>query len=253
MFFVKGCDASILIEGNSTERTAGPNLSVRGYEFIEALKVVLEQDCPGIVSCADIIVLATKVAIKLGGGPDYPVQTGRRDGLVSKADDVDLPSPTLTVSQIIAVFKAKNFTAEEMVVLLGCHAVGIAHCSFFQDRLYLDTNEFDSNMDPDLREQLKITCPHGTISNNFTLLNQNPMNSSQLDNSFYTQILEQRGILPIDQALARDPLTHATVLRLSLNATLFNVTLGNAMVKLQAVDVLTADQGEIRNVCSKFN
>lgn len=54
-----------------------------------------------------------------GGGPDYPAQTGRRDGLVSKAEDVDLPSPTLTVPETIAVFQAKNFTPEEMVVLLG--------------------------------------------------------------------------------------------------------------------------------------
>lgn len=135
----------------------------------------------------------------------------------------------------------------------GCHTVGIAHCETFQDRLYPDTNQFDPSMDPNLREQLKITCPQGGTSNNFTLLNQNPQFSNKVDNTFYTQILEQRGILSIDQALANDPLTHDAVVRLSLNATLFNVTLANAMVKLQAVDVLTGDQGEIRNVCSKFN
>ena len=61
----KGCDASILIAGTSSEKNAGANLSVRGYEFIDAVKAALEAECPGIVSCADIIAIATKVAIKL--------------------------------------------------------------------------------------------------------------------------------------------------------------------------------------------
>ncbi|KAL2904960.1 Peroxidase 62 [Bienertia sinuspersici] len=63
--FVQGCDASILIDGPSSERTAGPNLSVRGYKLIDTLKDLAEAECPDIVSCADIIAIATKEAIKL--------------------------------------------------------------------------------------------------------------------------------------------------------------------------------------------
>lgn len=47
------------------------------------------------------------------------METGRRDGLVSNAADVDLPSPSMTVAQSAAVFAAKDFDIEEMVVLLG--------------------------------------------------------------------------------------------------------------------------------------
>ena len=65
IYNVKGCDASLLIDGASTEKTAGSNLSVRGYELIERLKAALEAECPGVVSCADIVVVATKVVIKL--------------------------------------------------------------------------------------------------------------------------------------------------------------------------------------------
>ena len=61
---IKGCDASILIDGLSSEKTAGPNLSVREYELIDALKKVAEAQCPGVVSCADIIAIATKEVIK---------------------------------------------------------------------------------------------------------------------------------------------------------------------------------------------
>lgn len=59
----KGCDASILLDGTTSEKTAGANGSVRDYELIDACKVALEQKCPKLVSCADIIVIATRVAV----------------------------------------------------------------------------------------------------------------------------------------------------------------------------------------------
>ncbi|XP_074306586.1 peroxidase 57-like [Silene latifolia] len=251
--FVNGCDASILIDGPSSEKTAGPNLSVRGYDLIDILKGIAEAECPGMVSCSDIIAIATKEVIKLGGGPDYAVQTGRNDGLVSKAGDVNLPSPSFSVSESISAFRAKNFTPEEMVVLLGCHTVGTSHCAFFQDRLYEGTGQFDSKMDANLRRQLIPTCPQGTTSNNVTFLDQNSQSSNKLDNSFYDQILKQRGILPIDQALARDSLTKDFVLRLSQSSSFFNSELAKAMVKLQALDVHLGNKGEIRKTCNRFN
>lgn len=56
----KGCDASILLDGPNTEKTSPPNLSVRGYDVIDAAKAAVENVCPGVVSCADIIVMATR-------------------------------------------------------------------------------------------------------------------------------------------------------------------------------------------------
>ena len=62
---IKGCDASILLDGSGTEKTARPNLSVRGYDLIDQAKAALESKCAGIVSCADIIVVATRDAVVL--------------------------------------------------------------------------------------------------------------------------------------------------------------------------------------------
>lgn len=62
---MKGCDASILLDGNSTEKTAGPNLSVRGFDVIDNAKAAVEAVCPDLVSCSDIIVMATRDAISL--------------------------------------------------------------------------------------------------------------------------------------------------------------------------------------------
>lgn len=60
--FVQGCDASILIDGPSTEKTAPPNLLLRGYEVIDDAKAQLEAACPNTVSCADILALAARDA-----------------------------------------------------------------------------------------------------------------------------------------------------------------------------------------------
>jgi peroxidase len=64
--FVQGCDASNLIKStptNTAELDALPNLTLHGMDLIDTAKAVVEEACPGIVSCADIISLATRDAV----------------------------------------------------------------------------------------------------------------------------------------------------------------------------------------------
>ncbi|KAI7739704.1 hypothetical protein M8C21_019652 [Ambrosia artemisiifolia] len=63
--FINGCDASILIEGPSTEKSARPNSLLRGFDVIDAAKSQLETTCPGVVSCADIVALAARDSVVL--------------------------------------------------------------------------------------------------------------------------------------------------------------------------------------------
>lgn len=63
--FVNGCDASVLIEGPSTEKASGPNSLLTGFEVIDAAKAQLESACPGVVSCADIVALAARDSVVL--------------------------------------------------------------------------------------------------------------------------------------------------------------------------------------------
>lgn len=68
MLNLQGCDASLLINStpnNAAEKDAGANLTVRGFDIIDAIKTAVEKICPGKVSCADIIALATRDSVAL--------------------------------------------------------------------------------------------------------------------------------------------------------------------------------------------
>lgn len=49
--------------GEQPEKFGPPNLTLRGFDFIERIKSLLEAECPEVVSCADVIALATRDAI----------------------------------------------------------------------------------------------------------------------------------------------------------------------------------------------
>lgn len=151
---LQGCDASVLVdadESHTSEKEASPNLTLRGFEVIDAIKSDLENICPGIVSCSDILAVATKEAVVLvnplsisllvypcycsfdpllvmswnsqAGGPSYRLQTGRKDSLVAFKDiaERELPSPRASLSVILARFASRGFNQQETVSLLGIH------------------------------------------------------------------------------------------------------------------------------------
>ncbi|KAF5725756.1 peroxidase 57-like [Tripterygium wilfordii] len=247
--FVNGCDASILIDSTPTtqsEKEGGPNQTVREYELIDEIKKALEAACPSTISCADIITLATRDAISLAGGPNYKVPTGRLDGLVSNAADVNLPGPGSSVSGIIQTFRAKGLTLNDMVTLLGAHTVGVAHCRFFQDRL----SGPDPTMDPNLATKLNQICGSQSSSDfgPSAFLDQNT--SFVFDNEYYNQIRLNKGILQIDQALASDRSTAGIVSSFASNGVAFGQNFAKAMVKMGN---LVNNVGEIRKNCRVFN
>jgi peroxidase len=136
----------------------------------------------------------------------------------------------------------------------GGHTVGVTHCSVFQDRLYnfQNTGRPDPTMDSWLVKSLRLRCPQNSTGSTIVNLDQNPLSSSIVDNSFYRQILAHRGVLQIDQELALDPLTSSTVSAIARGFD-FSSRFGEAMVKLGAVEVLTGTAGEIRKSCRAIN
>lgn len=254
---LQGCDGGLLIDGPGTEKTAAPNLSVKGYDLIEAIKAELERRCPGVVSCSDIQILATRDSVALAGGQPYAVRTGRRDRRQSRASDVNLPAPESTVAQATAYFGRLGLSPFDMVLLLGAHTVGATHCSVIKSsRLYGyggKAGATDPGMDPYYAFVYKTwVCPNTAASNNNAVFLDDQWSALKVDSNYYKMLQRRRGVLPVDQNLYGDGSTR-WIVDLLANTDVFRGAFPQALVKLGEVNVLTGAQGEIRKVCSKFN
>ncbi|KAL2537047.1 Peroxidase superfamily protein [Forsythia ovata] len=256
--FVQGCDGSILIDGSNTEKTAGPNRLLRGYEVIDAAKTQLENACPGVVSCADILALAARDAVVLAGGPSWVVPTGRRDGRVSLASDTsNLPGFTDSVDVQKQKFAAKGLNTQDLVTLVGGHTIGTSACQFFRYRLYnfTSTGGADPSINSTFLPQLQSLCPaNGDASRRVGLDNGS---ENRFDSSFFANLRDGRGILESDQKLWTDDSTKTFVQRFlgirGLLGLTFSAEFGKSMVKMSNIEVKTGTNGEIRKVCSAIN
>lgn len=261
--FVGGCDASVLISTNTfnrAERDADINLSLPGdgFDVVVRAKTQLEIDCPGVVSCSDVLALATRDLVTMLGGPFYPVPLGRKDALASKADTVEgsIPRPNMTVSQMISIFAAKGFTVQEMVALSGAHTVGFSHCKEFADRIYNHNNggqsAFDPSMNPKLAEALQKACANHLKDETIATFND-IMTPGKFDNMYFKNLARGLGLLASDQILISDPRTRPFVELYAANNTAFFNDFAHAMEKLSMVGVKTGKEGEVRRRCDNLN
>ncbi|KAJ9538395.1 hypothetical protein OSB04_031128 [Centaurea solstitialis] len=256
--FVNGCDGSILINGASSEKTAVPNVPLRGFEVIDAAKSQLEAICPGVVSCADILALAARDSVVLSGGTSWGVPLGRRDGLVSQASDAaNLPAFNDAISVQIRKFSDKGLNTQDLVALVGGHTIGTAACATFSYRLYnfSNTNGPDPDINPSFLPQLRALCPNGGDRTRRVDMDTGSVNN--FDNSYFANLRSGRGVLESDAKLWSDPTTQRFVQRfLGLRGLLglrFNVEFGRSMVKMGNIELKTGSQGEIRRVCTATN
>nr|AFK41415.1 unknown [Lotus japonicus] len=136
--FVNGCDGSILLDQGVnitlSEKNATPNNnSARGFDVVDNIKTSVENSCPGVVSCADILALAAQASVALAGGPSWNVLVGRRDGVMANQSgaNASIPTPFESLAIISAKFAAVGLNITDLVALSGAHTFGRAQCRFF--------------------------------------------------------------------------------------------------------------------------
>ncbi|PAN26399.1 hypothetical protein PAHAL_5G009900 [Panicum hallii] len=254
--FVQGCDASILLDKTPTqqsEQEAGPNQTLRpaAFKAINDIRDRLDKACGRVVSCADIVTLAARDSVALGGGPAYKVPLGRRDSLAPASQDAvfaALPAPSSNVTTLLSFLANINLDATDLVALSGGHTVGIAHCGSFEDRLF-------PTQDPTLNQwfagRLKLTCPVKGADNTTVNDIRTP---NTFDNKYYVDLLNREGLFTSDQDLFSDGRTKPLVTKFAVDQDAFFEQFIYSYVKMGQINVLTgASQGQIRANCSARN
>lgn len=251
--FVDGCDGSILIDTSSgnDERHASAHQGVRGFDIVETAKSRLEDACPGVVSCADIVALMARDSVSISRGPKYEVLTGRRDGLVSNSDDAsEMPSVDDSVETLTDKFKKKGLSQRDLVLLTGAHTIGKAACFFITDRLY-ESNAPDLRIVPHFVPELMSMCPKNGV--NSVKVSMDRGSDRRFDSQFYANVRGGFGIIKSDAALYGDSNTAEMVENYADNEDSFRNDFVGSILRMGNAGVNTGNSGEIRTTCSSFN
>ncbi|WOL12204.1 peroxidase 3-like [Canna indica] len=258
--FVRGCDASVLLDSTSTnqaEKAAIPNQTLRGFDFIDRVKSLIEEECPGVVSCADTLALAARDAVAVIGGPFWRVPTGRRDGLISNSAEAlsEIPSPSFNLSALLNSFATKGLDITDLVLLSGAHTIGVASCRAFSNRLYNFTGKGDE--DPSLDRFYAANLKQNKCKNSTdktTLVEMDPGSFRTFDVGYYRNLLKRRGLFQSDAALMTDATTKEAIVSLVYGPVeMFFSQFALSMEKLGTIQVLTGSSGEIRRNCAVVN
>ncbi|KAL8201285.1 hypothetical protein R6Q57_012624 [Mikania cordata] len=266
---VNGCDASILLDGDNTEKESAKNRGLGAFAVIDIVKKVVEARCPRAVSCADILNLVVRDAIYFSGGPSYPVFLGRRDGMKSDAAWVDLPLPSISWESALAYFTSKGLSVVDMVTLLGVvkwltfglvsggHMMGRTRCSNILDRLYdfNNTGKPDPTVEPTTLSYLQRQCPKKVrLGQPNPLINLNPDNPTHnFANSYYSRVLARRSVFGVDQQLLYGNDTRELTDEYSNSLEDFRGEFAYSISKMGGLKVLTGTKGEIRKDCRVVN
>ncbi|KAL8489819.1 hypothetical protein ACS0TY_025628 [Phlomoides rotata] len=258
--FVDGCDGSVLLDnaaGILSEKDAAPNNGIQGFNIVDDIKTAVENVCPGVVSCADILALSSQISVSLTGGPSYEVPLGRRDSRTANraAANTDLPSPFSPLSTLTSGFAAKNLDSTDLVALSGAHTFGRARCSSFSTRLYnfQGSGGPDPSIDPTYLETLRQTCPQNGNANALENLDQSTPDN--FDNAYFVNLQTNRGLLVSDQVLfsTSGGETVPIVNQFGNSQSQFFAAFVASMIKMGNISPLTGTQGEIRADCKIVN
>ncbi|KAK6917650.1 hem peroxidase [Dillenia turbinata] len=257
--FVEGCDASILITskpGSIAEKDAHDNkdLAVEAFDTINKVKTLVENQCPGVVSCADILAIAARDFVHLAGGPYYQVKKGRWDGRISLASRVgtNIPCANSTMDELLKLFNSKGLTLEGLVALSGAHTIGFSHCEHFVSRLYNyhGTKQPDPAIDPRLLKALKMSCPQYG-GNAYIITPFDVTTPFSFDHAYYGNLEAKMGLLATDQGVYLDRRTKPLVQALATDKQKFFQAFSVAMDKMGSIGVKRGRKhGGKRKVCS---
>ncbi|XP_009129875.1 peroxidase 49 [Brassica rapa] len=258
--FVQGCDGSLLLDSSGrivSEKSSNPNSkSARGFEVVDQIKAQLEKQCPGTVSCADILTLAARDSSVLTGGPSWMVPLGRRDSRSASlsGSNNNIPAPNNTFQTILSKFNRQGLDVTDLVALSGSHTIGFSRCTSFRQRLYNQSGNGrpDMTLEQSFAANLRQRCPRSGGDQNLSVLDI--VSAAKFDNSYFKNLIENMGLLNSDQVLfSSNDKSRDLVKKYAEDQEEFFEQFAESMIKMGNISPLTGSSGEIRKDCRKIN
>lgn len=133
----------------------------------------------------------------------------------------------------------------------GAHSVGRIHCKNIVNRLYPTV---DPTLNPEHAEYLKRRCPSPEPDPKAVEYARNDrITPMVLDNMYYRNILDHKGLLLIDEELATDPTTSPFVEKMAEDNGYFLDQFSRALIVLSENNPVSGGEGEIREDCRFVN
>ena len=119
----------------------------------------------------------------------------------------------------------------------------------FRDRIYNASSDIDSNF----ARTRQRGCPSTPGRGNANLAALDLVTPNQLDNNYFKNLIQKKGLLASDQILYSGQSTDSIVTEYSRSPSKFKSDFAAAMVKMGNIEPLTGSAGEIRRICKAVN
>ncbi|KAM0885852.1 hypothetical protein ACQ4PT_030057 [Festuca glaucescens] len=177
--------------------------------------------------------------------------SGRRDGLISIADEVfqHMSSPASQLQDLLRSFDDKGLSAVDLVALSGAHLFFQTTWNLIKPRLY----PADLTMNATFVTALRSVCPQkggGSILVNNNRMSQDP---NKLSNALYQNVASRQVLFTSDQTLTSRNDTAAMVADNAARPIAWMARFAVAMLKMGRIELLTGAAGEVRKVCFATN
>ncbi|KAL3521999.1 hypothetical protein ACH5RR_014833 [Cinchona calisaya] len=204
--------------GELSELGTDRSFGMRNFRYIEDIKEAVERECPGVVSCAEILVLSA------------------RDGIVAENHNESL-------NVVPDRFASIGIDTPGLVALLGAHCVGRIHCMKLVHRLYPEVDPaFPTDHLEHMLKKYPDSIPDPKAVQHVRNDRGTPM---KLDNNHYRNILDNKGLLLVDHQLPNDKRTKPHVKKMAKNQDYFK-ELSRAITILSENNPLTGSKRVIR-------
>ncbi|KAL3695314.1 hypothetical protein R1sor_009390 [Riccia sorocarpa] len=241
--FVRGCDASILLDsvnGTQAEKDSIVNAnSIRTLSKLRWRSTARERSLVLTSWPSPQEMLSYRLEDPAGKSPPAAVM-----------DWCQVQSSTL-----VSMFASKGLSYKEMVILSGAHTIGITHCGVIESRLYNSSgpNGVDPTLDANYAAQLKTECPFGSGRGNVIKMDPT-FGGNVFDSNYFRNVKKNKGLFISDAALIANSRGKSFVqTEASGLISPFFQDFAAAMVKMSNIQVLKAPAGEIRGNCRVVN